>query len=88
MGKTEKDLQETLKKVNDEGKQYGMKMNIKTTIAMMTSWSKEVAIINLKIKGTVAGQVDKLAYLDHQLDKSGRCDEEIRKRIAIARSAY
>ena len=74
--------------MNDEGKQYGMKMNIKKTIAMITYWSKEVPIINLKIKGTVVGQVDKFVYLDHQLDKSGRCDGEIRKRIAIARSAY
>ena len=42
-GETEKDLQETLNKVNDEGKQYGMKISIKGEL------KPEISLLDMKV---------------------------------------
>ena len=67
---------------------YGMKISIKKTKAMVITRSKEVPSMNLNVEGKPVSQVDKFMYLAHQVEESGRCDGDIRRRIEIMRFVY
>ena len=83
----EKDLQDFVTAVTDKGKPYGMEMNVMKT-NMVISISKQARKINISIEGKPFEQVEKMAYLGHIVTATGKCDTEIKRRIAIARSSF
>ena len=84
----EKDLQDLVTAVNDKGKPYGMEMNVMKAKTMVISRSKQAPNINISIEGKPVEQVEKMVYLGHIVTGTGKCDTEIKRRIAIARSVF
>ena len=79
------DLQDLVITVNEKGKPYGMEMNISITKAMVVSRKDPVPEVNISepIK-----QVSSMVYLGYMATEDGRCEAEIKRRIAIARSSF
>ena len=75
-------------RVNEEGKHFGMKMNIKKTKTMVISQKVEAPKVNITLDGQPVEQVERFVYLGQLITENGKCDEKIRRRVEIARTAY
>ena len=67
-----------------------MRMNAKKTKAMVISKQGESPLLKIKVDGAEIEQVKSFIYmyLGHKITEDGRCDEEIKRRIGIARTAF
>ena len=84
----EKELSELISKINEVGKQFGMKINIKKTKAMVVSKKPNSPKINIAIDGEQIEQVTSYMYLGSSITEDGRSEKEIKRRIMIARSTF
>ena len=83
----EKELTELTSKIK-EVKQFGMKINIKKTKAMVVSKKPNSPKINIAIDGQHIEQVTSYMYLGSLITDDGRCEKEIKRRIMIARTTF
>ena len=74
--------------VNEVGKLYNMKMNAKKTTAMVSSRNYNKPRVNIKVDGTAVEQVGSFNYLGQRVSDDGRCVDEIKKRIGIAKTTF
>ena len=74
----EKGLTELTSKINEVGKQFGMKINIKKTKAMVVSKKPNSPKINIALDGQHMSLIT----------EDGRCEKEIKRRIMIARTTF
>ena len=88
LAETEEDLQEIWNEVNRIGKTFDMKMNAKKTKTMLVSKDVTSTKVSVKIDGDIIKQTDKYTYLGQTITSNGKCDDEILKRIEIARGAF
>ena len=88
LAETEEDLQEILNEVNRIGKKFDTKMNAKNTKTMLVSKDLTSTKVSVKIDGDIIKQTDKYTYLGQTIISNGKCDDEILKRIEIARGAF
>ena len=85
----ENELSELISKINEVGKQFGMKINIKKTKAMVVSKKPNSPKINIVIDGEQIEQVTSYnMYLGSLVTEDGRSEKEIKRRIMIARSTF
>ena len=84
----EKELSELISKINEVGKQFGMKNNIKKTKAMVVSKKLNSPKINIAIDGEQIEQVASYMYLGSLITEDGRSEKEIKRRRMIARSTF
>jgi len=77
-------LMDGLVKVSEE---CGMKVNIKKTKAMVISKTGH-KIVDIKIGQHKVEQVQQFKYLGATVTEDGRCEQEIKCRIAMAKQAY
>ena len=84
----EKELSELISKINEVGKQFGIKINIKKTKAMVVSKKPNSPKINIAIDGEQIEQVTSYMYLGSLITEDGRSEKEIKRRIMIARSTF
>ena len=84
----EKELSELISKINEVGKQFGMKINIKKTKAMVVSKKPNSSTINIAIDGKQIEQVASYMYFGSLITEDGRSEKEIKRRIMIARSTF
>ena len=84
----ENKLQTLSERVNEEGKHFGMKMNIKKTKTMVISKTKDIPNVKIELDGQEVEQVSKFVYLGELITENGKCEEEIRRRIEIARKSF
>ena len=84
----EKELSDLTSKINEVGKQFGMKINIKMTKAMVVSKKPNSPKINIAIDGHHIEQVTSYVYLGSLITEYGRSEKEIKRRIMIARSTF
>ena len=82
------ELQRIATRVNDAGKAFGMKMNVKKTKTMIISKKAIVLRVNIELDGQVLEQVSCFTYLGKTITEDGKWDEEIKRRIGQARSAF
>ena len=73
-------------KINEVGKQFGLKINIKKTKAMVVSKKPNSPKINIAIDGEHIEQVASYMYLGSLITEDGRSENEIKRRIMIAHS--
>ena len=85
---SERELQMLANRVNEKGKHFGMKMNITKTKTMVISRKVETHKVNITLDGQPVEQVERFVYVGQLMTENGKCDEEIRRRIEIARTAY
>ena len=84
----EKELTELTSKINEVGKQFVMKINIKKTKAMVVSKKPNSPKINIAIDGQHIEQVTSYMYLGSLITEDGRCEKEIKRRIIIVRTRF
>ena len=84
----EKELTELTRKINEVGKQVGMKINIKKTKVMVVSNKRNSPKINIAINGQHLEQVTSYMYLGSLITEDGRGEKEIKRRIMIARTTF
>ena len=88
----EKELSELISKINEVGKQFGMKINIKKTKTMVVSKKPNSPKINIAIDGEQIEQVASYMYFGSLITEDGRSEKEIKRRIIsrimIARSTF
>ena len=80
---SEVELQKSMDGLNDTALQYGMKINIKKTKVMRVS--REGGEVNITINGAKLEQVKSFKYLGYTITDDGRCETEIKCRIAQAK---
>ena len=80
-------LQALLTAVNEKGKPYGMEINIIKAKSMVISRKKPVPNISISVEGKPI-QVDRMVYHGYMATEDRKCDIEIKRRIAIARTAF
>ena len=84
---SKKKLQQLLNKVNDESKKKGLSINHKKTECMVISKGVsprcELFLDEVKIK-----QVESFIYLGSVINGKAKCDEEIKRRIGMAKNAF
>ena len=79
-------LQKIMDSLNATALRYGMKINIKKTKVMKVS--REGGTINITINGLKIEQVKSFKYLGCILTEDGKCENEIKCRIAQAKEAF
>ncbi len=84
----QKELSDLTSKINEVGKQFGMKINIKKTKAMVVSKKPNSPKINIAIYGEQIEQVTSYMYLGSLITEDGRSEKEIKRRRMIARATY
>ncbi len=87
LASSEEMLQQMVNDVNEVCKVYGMSLNAKKTKVMAISRNR-VNRVKIKINGCQLEQVKQYQYLGSLITEDGRCLEEIRRRINIAKSAF
>ena len=80
-------LQVLLNKVAEESKKRGLSINCKKTECMVIS-KKDSPSCELYLEGTLIKQVQKFIYLGSVITTSGKCDPEIKRRIALAKDEF
>jgi len=81
-------LQRLLDEVVEESERFGLKINEKKTFCMVMTKIKEPPLFKLHIKGKVVQQVDKFSFLGSLITSDGKSEQEIKKRIAMAKTSF
>lgn len=79
-------LQKIMNGLNATALKYRMKINIKKTKVMRVS--REGGVVNITINGTKIEQVKSFKYLGQTITDDGRCETEIKCRIAQAKESF
>uniref|UniRef100_A0A8D8PW97 Craniofacial development protein 2 n=2 Tax=Cacopsylla melanoneura TaxID=428564 RepID=A0A8D8PW97_9HEMI len=77
-----------LENLFESSSQYNMKVNIKKSKIMRISKSENSRIARINIDGQSMEEVNKYKYLGAVITKNAKCEEEIKIRIGIAKSAF
>jgi hypothetical protein len=85
---SEKDLQRMIDEVSKESIKMGLSLNVKKSECMSISKNKSSPTCNVNINGESIKQVVRFNYLRSTITSDGRCDEEIKKRIALSKQAF
>src|SRR6476619_3133592 len=84
---TEAGLQSLMDSLNTRAKHYDMKINTKKTKAMVVSRSGGERV-NITVGGQSVEQVSKFRYLGSLISEDGRCLDDIKTRIRMAKDAF
>ena len=84
---TESGLQKIMDRLSATAEEYRMKINIKKTKVMRVSKSGG-GKVSVMLEGREVEQVRNFKYLGSTLSDDGRCDTEIKIRIALAKEAF
>ena len=82
----EKELSDLPSKINEVGKQFGTKINIKKTKTMVVCKKTNTPKLNIAIDGQQIEQVT--SYPGSFITEDGRSEKEIKRRILIARTTF
>lgn len=88
IAETPQQLQRMVDRLNKESRKLGMKMNIGKTKIMRISRDKIIRPLNITVDNSNLEQVKKYTYLGVIITEDGRDEEEIKVRLAKARSAF
>ena len=85
---SEDKLQRLVQQLVQSSEERGLKMNLSKTKVMVISKGEDVASANITVNGEVLEQVSRYKYLGSVVTQDGRCTDEIKARIAIAKTAF
>jgi len=86
LSEDEANLQTIITKVNETCKEYGMAMNVKKTKTMVISKTGN-SCCKIMVDGTNLEQVSQYKYLGSWISDDGRCELDVKTRIAMAKNA-
>src|SRR5437899_9715171 len=81
-------LQETLDIINFYSEENGLSINQKKTECMVVSKYQNVMDSGITLKENPIKQVENFKYLGTWITNGGKCDEEIKTRIAMAKETF
>src|SRR6476469_6960324 len=84
---TEAGLQSLMDSLNTTAKHCDMKINIKTAMAMVVSRNGGERV-NITVEGQSGEQVSKFRYLGSLISADGRCLDDVKTRIGMAKDAF
>ena len=84
---TEKGLQYLMDDIVKTAKKYDMKLNVKKTKVMRIS-KRNIGTVDITVEGQKMEQVKSFKYLGSIITDDGRCEAEIKARIATAKEAF
>ena len=84
---SEQGLQRLMDGLTTTAKKYDMKINVKKTKTMLVSKSVG-GTVNIVVEGQIVEQVKKFRYLGAIITDDGRCEAEVKARIAMAKDAF
>ena len=87
LAESEEDLQRLLDVVVQESERKGLSLNCKKTECMVVSKTESPTCI-LKVKDQRIKQVSSFNYLGSLITEDARCIKEVKRRIALAKSAF
>ena len=74
--------------VVEESEANGLFLNSAKSFTMVFSKSEVRHTCNITVHGNILEQVDRFVYLGSLFMSNGRCEQDVRQRIAIAKSAF
>ena len=86
LAEDERMLKKMLMKLNDRCEDYGMKINITKTKAMVIE--RKPKKIDMRIKDESVEQVYSFKYLGCNISSNMNCCQEVKQRIAMAKGAF
>jgi hypothetical protein len=84
---SEEGLQTLIDRLSVTAERYGMRINAKKTKVMRVS-RKTGGKLNITINGNMIEQVQSFKYLGSTMTEDGRCESEVKIRIALAKEAF
>src|SRR6476619_7025632 len=84
---TEAGLQRLMDSLNTTAKHYDMKINVKKTKAILVSRNGG-GRMNITVEGQSVKQVSKFRYLGTLISEDGRCLDDVKTRIGMAKDAF
>ena len=81
-------LQQLMDTVVEESEAKGLLLNSAKSFTMVFSKSEVSHTCKITVHGNTLGQVDRFVYLGSLFTSDGRCEQDVRQRIAIAKSAF
>jgi len=84
---SEQGLQNIMSSLEVTAEKYGMKINAKKTKVMKVSRNTR-GKMNITVGGQKIEQVESFKYLGSTITEDGRCEQEIKIRIALAKEAF
>ena len=84
---TEAGLQKIMDGLVETAKLYDMRINVKKTKVMKVSRNGG-GVVNINVEGKRIEQVQQFRYLGSLITEDGRCESEIRARIAMAKTEF
>ena len=81
-------LQEMLNIIDLYSEENGLSINLKKTECMVISKYENKADSRITLKGNPIKQVENFKYLGTWITNDGKCDKEIKARIAMAKETY
>ena len=89
IAESEEELQKLVDAVKEGSLAYGLEMNTKKTKTMIVRRdTKDGSRVNIKVDGVILEQVESYQYLGQIITEDGRCENEIRRRIGIAKTNF
>jgi hypothetical protein len=88
LASNEQDLQKMIDIVSKESIKMGLSLNIKKTECMCVSKNKIIPTCKVYINREPIKQVNRFNYLGSIITPDGRCDEDIKMRIALSKQAF
>ena len=88
IAESENKLQLLLQSLNDKCREYGMKLNESKTKVMVLDGGGTNERININVQGRMLEQIEGYSYLGSWIDRGGKCDKEVRRRIGNAKSVF
>ena len=85
---TEERLQELIDRLDEEGRAIGLKINIGKPELMGVTKRTEQLRVEAHVNGEAVRQVSSFRYLGSLISEDGRCDAEIKSRIAMAKGNF
>ena len=85
---TEKELQTLVDIINDESEKMGLSLNAKKTETMVISKKTVIPQCKVNVNGSELKQVYKFKYLGAYITSDGRCNTEVKSRIAQAKTVF
>ena len=84
---SESELQRLMDRLVESAKNYDMKINVKKTKAMVVSRKGE-GTVSIIVEGQRVEQVERFKYLGSVITEDGRCIEDVKQRIGMAKDAF
>jgi Reverse transcriptase (RNA-dependent DNA polymerase). len=86
IAKTQEELQDMVNRLVDNGRKYGMEINIDRSQVMRDYRNNES--LQIIVNYRELKEVDHFKYLGSVITRDGYCTREIKKRIALAKEAF